>query len=51
MNRLILTLLLVWFAVAMVGAAIQGLFWLTLVAMALILATGAVGEATHTPRL
>jgi hypothetical protein len=50
MNRLVLSLLLVWFAVALVGAVIQGLFWLTLVAMALILATGAVGEAFHPPR-
>ena len=50
MNRLILSLLLVWLAVAVVGSLIQGLFWLTLVAMALILATGAVGEAFLHPR-
>ena len=49
MNRLILILLLVWLAVAVVGAMMQGLFWLTLVAMALLLGTGAVGEATHPP--
>jgi hypothetical protein len=50
MNRLILTLLLVWLVVAVVGAVIQGFFWLTLVAMALLLGTGAVGEAIHPPR-
>jgi hypothetical protein len=49
-NRLILILLLVWLAVAVVGAMTQGLFWLTLIAMALILGTGALGEAIHPPR-
>lgn len=51
MNIVIVTLLVLCLAVVLVGSAIQGLFWMTLVAMALILGIGAVAEATHPPRM
>jgi hypothetical protein len=42
---LLLLLLVVWTVVAMVGAMVQGLFWLTVVGTALFLMTGVLAEA------
>ncbi|MGY1815076.1 hypothetical protein [Blastococcus sp. SYSU D00820] len=41
--RLIGLLLVVWLVVAIVGAVIKGLFWLTVVAVVLFLGTAAYG--------
>lgn len=40
---IIVTLLVIWLILAVVGAVLEGLFWLTVVAIVLILATGAYG--------
>lgn len=37
----IITLLVIWLIVAVLGAVLEGLFWLTVVALVLIVATGA----------
>jgi uncharacterized membrane protein len=50
MDKVIAVLLLVWLVIAVVGATVQGFFWLTMIALALILGTGAVAEAVHPPR-
>jgi hypothetical protein len=43
----ILLLLVVWLAVVVVGAVVTGWFWLSLVGLALVLTTGALGLAMH----
>jgi hypothetical protein len=45
MTGIIVTLLIVWLVLAVLGAVLEGLFWLTVVAIVLILATGAYGWA------
>ncbi len=40
MVAVVVTLLLVWLALAVLGAVIEGLFWLTVVGVVLFLATG-----------
>ncbi len=52
--RLIIALLVVWLAVSVVGAVLQGLFWLTVVGIVLFLGTaayGAVARRRTPPRL
>ncbi|SNT03204.1 hypothetical protein SAMN06893096_11386 [Geodermatophilus pulveris] len=46
----ILVLLLAWLAVVVVGAVVTGWFWLTLVGLAMVLTTGALGVAEHLGR-
>lgn len=43
----ILLLLVVWMVLTVVGSVVTGWFWLTLVGLALILTTGALGTAIH----
>jgi hypothetical protein len=43
MLGVIVVLLLVWLALAILGAVIEGLFWLTIVGAVLFLATAAYG--------
>jgi LPXTG-motif cell wall-anchored protein len=43
MMAVIAVLLLVWLAFSVVGALIEGLFWLTIVGVLLFLATAAYG--------
>jgi hypothetical protein len=40
---IIITLLVIWLVLAVLGAVLEGLFWLTVVAIILMLATGAWG--------
>lgn len=47
MLGLILLLLVVWVVVSVLGAVIEGLFWLTVVGVVLFLATAAWGWATR----
>ena len=47
---LVVALVLVWLGIAVVGTVVSGLFWLTLVAIAAILGTGAVGVSLHAAR-
>ncbi len=47
MLRFVVTLLVVLLGVAVVGTVITDLFWLTLVALAGILAVGAMGVSMH----
>ena len=49
MLGLVLVLLLLWLGAAVVGAVVQGMFWLTLVGLALILITGAAGVSLRPP--
>lgn len=49
MLGLVLALLLLWLGAAVVGAVVQGMFWLTLVGLALILLTGATGVSLRRP--
>ncbi len=54
MIRIIVLLLLVWVALSVVGALVEGLFWLTVVGVVLFLATaayGAVRQRTRGPRV
>jgi hypothetical protein len=41
--RFLLVLLVVWVAVAVIGAVVKGLFWLAVVGLALFLGTAALG--------
>jgi uncharacterized membrane protein len=50
MLGLITVLLVVFLGAAAVGAVVTGLFWLTLIALALFLVTGAVGVSLHLQR-
>jgi hypothetical protein len=43
MTGIIVILLIIWLIVAVLGALLEGLFWLTVVAIVLIVATGAYG--------
>lgn len=43
MMAVIAVLLLVWLALSVVGALVEGLFWLTIVGVVLFLATAAYG--------
>ena len=43
MKTLIIALLVVWLVVALLGAVLEGLFWLLVVGVVLFLATGAYG--------
>jgi hypothetical protein len=47
-HRLVVAALVTWLAIAVVGAILQA-FLVTLVALALVLGTGAAAEATHPP--
>lgn len=40
---IIVTLLVIWLVLAVLGAVLEGLFWLTIVAIVLLLATGVYG--------
>ncbi len=50
MFGLVIALVLVWLGLAVVGTVVTGFFWLTLVAIAGILGTGAVGMSLRTAR-
>lgn len=43
MTGIILTLLVIWLILVVLGAVLEGLFWLTAVGIVLFLATGAYG--------
>jgi len=43
MAGIIVTLLIIWLVLAVLGAVLEGLFWLTVVAIVLIVATGVYG--------
>ncbi len=43
MTAIILTLIVIWLVLAILGAIIEGLFWLTVVAMILLIGTGIYG--------
>jgi hypothetical protein len=43
MAGIIATLLIIWLVLAVLGAVLEGLFWLTVVAIVLIVATGIYG--------
>lgn len=53
MSAIIVTLLVIWLVVAVLGAVIEGLFWLTVVGIVLLVATGvygwAKGKTANTP--
>ena len=54
MIRIIVLLLLVWAAISVVGALVEGMFWLTVAGLVLFLATaafGAVKRRTRGPRV
>lgn len=40
---LVVTLVVIWLVLAVLGAILEGLFWLTVVAVVLIVATGVWG--------
>ncbi len=46
MRGLVLTSVVLWLVAAVVGTVVPGLFWLTLVSLAGLLLTGAVGVST-----
>lgn len=43
MMGIIVTLLVIWLILAVLGAVLEGLFWLTVVAIVLLVATGIYG--------
>ncbi len=43
MTTVILILLVVWLVLAILGAILEGLFWLTIVAVVLLIGTGIYG--------
>lgn len=43
MAGIIITLLIIWLVLAVLGAVLEGLFWLTVVAIVLMVATGVYG--------
>jgi hypothetical protein len=47
MLGLIALLLVVWLAVAIIGAVVEGLFWLLVIGALLFVATAAFGWARH----
>jgi hypothetical protein len=48
--RLIGLLLVVWLVVTVVGWVVEGLFWLAVVGLGLVLVTGALGVRERTRR-
>jgi nitrogen fixation/metabolism regulation signal transduction histidine kinase len=52
MTRLLVLLMAVWFGISLAAAMVPGLFWLSLTAIALLMATGALTSvrATHPSR-
>jgi uncharacterized membrane protein YciS (DUF1049 family) len=48
--RLLGLLLLLWIAVTVVGWVVEGLFWLAVVGLVLLLVTGALGVRERTRR-
>lgn len=50
MVRIILVLLLIWVAIAVIGAVIKGLLWLTVIAIILFLITLLMGSARRNRR-
>lgn len=50
MVRIILVLLLIWVAIAVIGAVIKGLLWLTVIAIILFLITLLMGSARRSRR-
>ncbi|MBV9822181.1 MAG: hypothetical protein JO144_08055 [Actinobacteria bacterium] len=50
MVRIILVLLLIWVAIAVIGAVIKGLLWLTVIAIILFLITLLMGGARRSRR-
>ncbi len=51
MLRLLGVLLLVWLAVTVVGAVVEGLFWLAVLGLVLVLLTGVAGWRQRDTRL
>ena len=49
--RLLGVLLLVWLAVTVVGAVVEGLFWLAVLGLVLVLLTGVAGWRQRDTRL
>lgn len=43
MTGIIVTLIVIWLVLAVLGAIFEGLFWLTVIAIVLLLATGIYG--------
>lgn len=43
MTAIILTLIVIWIVLAILGAILEGLFWLTVVALVLLIGTAAYG--------
>jgi LPXTG-motif cell wall-anchored protein len=43
MTGIVITLLVIWLIFVVLGAVLEGLFWLTVVGIVLFLATGAYG--------
>ncbi|HUG07287.1 MAG TPA: hypothetical protein VMP13_00085 [Acidimicrobiia bacterium] len=43
MTTVIVILLVVWLVLAILGAVLEGLFWLTIVAIVLLIGTGVYG--------
>ena len=51
MLRLLGVLLLVWLVVAVVGALVEGLFWLAVVGLVLVVVTGLLGRGGRDSRV
>ena len=51
MLRLLGVLVLVWLVVTVVGAVVEGLFWLAVVGLALVVVTGLVGWGKRDTRV
>ena len=51
MLRLIVFLLVVWLAVTVVGAVLEGLFWLAVVGLVLVVVTGLIGWGKRDTRV
>jgi hypothetical protein len=50
MSRSVLLLLIACLCALVVGAVVEGLFWLVVVSLALVLGVGALLVSTHHPR-
>ena len=50
MLRIVGLLLVVWLAVTVIGAVVEGLFWLAVVGLLFFVATAAVGWNRHDER-
>ncbi|MGY1680048.1 hypothetical protein [Geodermatophilus sp. SYSU D01176] len=51
MLRLLGVLLLVWLVVTVVGAVVEGLFWLAVLGLVLVVLTGVAGWRRRDPRV